>query len=163
MSFKIRMQADDFFNAYRVLEKNYDTATLSIMGPSVVCLAFSLELYLKSLHFSLTGKAPRGHNIFKLFEKLPLQTKEEIFAHKAISQNPFMMRGDIFSVQYYSRAYSPYDRFIDQMKAISDGFEKWRYSYESTTLKYDSFFALAFIEAIRSVADNIQFQQRKAS
>ena len=52
--------------------------------------------------------------------------------------------------------YSAYDGFIDHVKAISDSFEKWRYSYESTTLKYDIWFALALIESVKSVADTIR-------
>ncbi len=162
MSSQIRMQADDFFKAYQVLEKNYNTESLTIMGPSVVCLAFAVELYLKDLHFALTSKAPRGHNIKKLFEKLPSKTKQEIFGHKSISQNPFMIRGNIFSPRYYSRGYTAYDRFIDRMKAISNGFEKWRYSYEGGTLNYDSSFALALIEAVISAADNIRLQEYTA-
>ncbi|HTE39783.1 MAG TPA: hypothetical protein VK629_03080, partial [Steroidobacteraceae bacterium] len=87
---KIRTQADDFFNAYRVLRESNDTlfaqaqktgekvpvdskafGALPAMGPSVVCLAFSVELYVKDLHFALNNKAPRGHSILKLYAKLP--------------------------------------------------------------------------------------------
>lgn len=153
------MQADDFLRAYQVLEKNYNAATLAVMGPSIVCLAFAVELYLKDLHVILTGKAPRIHNIYKLFEKLPVSVKQEIFTHKSISENPFMTRGDILSPEYFNRTCSLNDRFVDQMKAISDGFEKWRYAHESVTLKYDSFFAIALIEAVAETADNIRQQK----
>ena len=152
------MQADDFLKAYQVLEKNYNAETLMIMGPSIVCLAFAVELYLKDLHFALTGNTPRGHNIHELFEKLPQQIRQEIFATKAISENPFMSRGNIFSPKYYSHSYSEYERFVDQMKEISNGFEKWRYSYECPTLQYESFFALALIEAFISISDKIRQQ-----
>ena len=67
----------------------------------------------------------------------------------------------MFSPRYYSRSYTLYDRFIDQIKKISDGFEKWRYSYESTTLQYDSFFSLALIEAFKAVANRIRYEQHK--
>jgi HEPN domain-containing protein len=159
MSFQLRVQADDFLRAYKVLAKNYDAANLAIMGPSIVCLAFAAELYLKDLHVILTGKAPRIHNIHKLFEKLPPSIKQEIFAHKSISQNPFMTRGDVLSPEYFSSTYSLNDRFVDQMKAISDGFEKWRYAHESVALKYDSFFAIALIEAVAETSDNIRKQK----
>ncbi|WP_276366179.1 hypothetical protein [Chryseolinea sp. H1M3-3] len=161
MSLQIRIQADDFFKAYHALEKNSNSDTMAVMGPGIVCLSFSVELYLKDLHFALTGKAPRGHDVYKLFETLPAETRQEIFTHKSISKNPFMTRGNMFSIQYHSRAYSAYERFIDQMKTISDGFEKWRYSYESCTLKYDSYFAIALIEAIKSTADSIRQQPFK--
>lgn len=154
MNSKIQVEADDFLKAYQVLVDNYDSATLAIMGPSVVCLAFAVELYIKDLHFALTSKPPRSHNILNLFEALPLEIRQEIFSQNSISQNPFTTRGDILSPKRFSKTYTPYDRFIDQVKAISNGFEKWRYSYESTTLRYDSAFALALIEAIKSVANN---------
>ncbi|MFA7275885.1 MAG: hypothetical protein WC043_03680 [Pseudobdellovibrionaceae bacterium] len=153
MNSKIQIEADDFLKAYQVLADNYDSATLAIMGPSVVCLAFAVELYIKDLHFVLTSKPARGHNILNLFEALPLEIRQEIFSQNSINQNPFTTRGDIFSPKRFSETYTPYERFIDQIQTISKGFEKWRYSYESTTLRYDSSFALALIEAIRSVAN----------
>ena len=73
-----------------------------------------------------------------------------------------MTRGDMFSPHYYSKTYTPYERFIDQMKSISDGFEKWRYSYESSVLQYESSFVLSLIEAVKSVSNKIQYQKIKA-
>jgi len=63
---------------------------------------------------------------------------------------------DIFSIKRFTSAYSAFDGFIDQIKAISDGFEKWRYSYESTAHHYDISFALAFIESIKSAASEVR-------
>lgn len=149
------MQADDFLKAYHVLAENYDKASLVIMTPSVVNLAFALELYIKDLHFAIKGKAPRGHSILQLYKSLPHHIKKEIIKHKAISQNPFHIRGNIFSPKFYSKDYSTYDRFADQIKAISKGFEDWRYSHENDNrLSYDSSFALALIEAIKATADS---------
>ena len=169
------MKADDFFNAYLVLEDNNkamieqlsnspgkpligtnELGTRITTGVEIVCLAFSVELYIKDLHYAVKGKAPRGHNILKLFEKLPEQIQQEIFAYESISQNPFFTKGDIFSTKRFTSTYSAYDGFIDQIKAISDGFEKWRYSYESTTLRYDTSFALAFIKSIKSATDEVR-------
>lgn len=166
------MQADDFFNAYKLLRENNEvifsqfqksdknlrtgtkaSAAIPAIGPSVVCLAFAVELYIKDLHFVLKGKAPRGHNIFKLYEGLPEQTKQNIFAHDSISQNPFVARGVVFPRKAITNSY---EGFLSQIQAISDGFEKWRYSYESSTLRYDEWFALAFIEAVKAAADNIR-------
>lgn len=165
----IQMQADDFFNAYSVLKDNNEAlmerlkknqgkhrtgsnelGTRSAMGVDIVCLAFSVELYIKDLHSAVNGKAPRGHNILKLFEKLPENIQQEIFSYDSINQNPFNTRSDIFSTNRFTNFYSAYDGFIDQIKSISDGFEKWRYSYESATLNYNISFALALIEAIKS-------------
>lgn len=156
----IRIQADDFFQAYKVLEKSYDTATLSIMSPSVVCLAFATELYIKDIYCSLNKEIPRTHNILELFEGLEEPVRNDIFSHDAISQNPFMTIGDPFSPQRFSNDYTPYDRFTDQIKAISNTFIEWRYFYEQkrAALHYDSSFALGFIEALRCVADKIRAQ-----
>jgi len=49
-----------------------------------------------------------------------------------------------------------FDGFIDQIKTISDGFEKWRYSYESKSLRYSTWFAIALIESVKAVADTLQ-------
>ena len=171
----IQMQADDFFNAYLVLKENNEAlidrlanssvksleggkilGTLSTMGVEIVCLAFSVELYIKDLHCAIKGKAPRGHNILKLFEKLPEQIQQDIFAYDSISQNPFFTRGNLFSTKRFSSDFSAYDGFIDQVKAISDGFEKWRYSYESTSLRYEISFAIALIESIKSAASQVR-------
>ena len=171
------MQAEDFFSAYLVLKENNEAfferqadssgkllkegtalGTHPTMGVEIVCLAFSVELYIKDLHYALKGKAPRGHNILKLFETLPEQIQQEIFADDSISQNPFFTRGDIFSTKRFTSAYSAYDGFIDHIKAISDGFEKWRYSYESRHLKYDVSFSLAFIEVVKSVSGKVRQQ-----
>lgn len=171
----IQMQAEDFFNAYLVLKGNSEAlmerlennpgkpfigtkelGTRITGGVEIVCLAFSVELYIKDLHYAVNGKAPRGHNILKLFEQLPERIQQGIFSYDSISQNPFFTRGDILSTKRFSSAYSAYDGFIDQIKAISDGFEKWRYSYENTTLDYDISFALAFIESIKSAAGEVR-------
>lgn|GEM_PF-1310929 len=175
---KIQFKAEDFFNAYLILKANNEAFIDSqaknpssslkkiktigahpAMGVDIVCLAFSVELYIKDLHYAIKGKTPRGHNILKLFEGLPKHIRQVIFAHDSISQNPFITRGDIFSVNRFNDTYTAYDRFVDQIKSISDGFEKWRYSYESGSLHYDVSFALVFIEVIKSVAGKVRNDQ----
>lgn len=182
MSWRVRVQADDFLNAYKILSENNQSVidklavsagkplvsktvlgTIPAMGVDVVCLAFSVELYIKDIYCVLNIELPRGkdgHDILKLFEKLPEPIRQRIFVHDSISQNPFMTRGDLFSPQIFSRDYSSYDRFRDQLKAISDAFVKWRYAYEHTTLSYDISFALSFIEAAKSTADSIRVQSK---
>ncbi len=175
------MQADDFFNAYLVLNQSNEIALEKLQklaeksvvnekafgafptsSPSIVCLAFSIELYIKDIYSALNIKLSRkklkkyGHNILKLFDKLPEHTKQDIFSHDLISQNPFMIRGDIFSPKRFSSDYSSYDRFRDQIKAISSSFVKWRYSYEYRALNYDLSFALTLIEVLKLVSDNIR-------
>lgn len=172
------MQADDFFNAYRILKESNEAlidrlaklrgrplvsksafGSAPAMGVNIVCLAFSIELYLKDLHFTVNRKVPRGHNIVKLYEKLPEKIRHDIFNHEAISQNPFHIRGDIFSIRKFDSSYTPYERFLDQVKAISNAFVEWRYSYERASLSYDESLALALIKAIKSTADTIKAQE----
>lgn len=163
MSWRIQVQADDFFKAYQVLTKNYDSETLAIMGPSVVCLAFSVELYIKALYSALGIKPLRnrdGHNILKLYKGLPRAIKRKIFLHEAISQNPFIVSGPVILLRRFSGISRDYYGFLRQLETISDGFEKWRYSYEANTaaLHYDSGFAEALIIAIKSTADGLQIR-----
>ncbi|GAB4394383.1 MAG: hypothetical protein Tsb0032_19030 [Kiloniellaceae bacterium] len=125
---------------------------VSAMGPSVVCLAFSIELYMKHLHAVSTAKVPRGHSILKLYRNLPRQIRREIFAHESISENPFAMRGPVLLRKRFSGNRRAYYGFLQQVKSISNGFEEWRYSYERTTLQYEVSFALSFVEAVKSAA-----------
>lgn len=167
------MQADDFLHAHRVLKESNDATMGSLerlggkplvsntafgsgptLGPSVVCLAFSVELYLKDLHLVLHGRPPRGHSISKLYKELPRQVRREIYAHESISQNPWATRGPVLLLKRFSGTRGAYFGFLQQVEAISDGFEKWRYSYERTTLGYEEWFALALIDAVKSAADN---------
>jgi len=176
----IQMQADDFFNAYLVLKDNSEAmierlekspgkpliatkelGTRITGSVEIVCLAFSVELYIKDLHCAIKGKVPRGHDILKLFEALPEEIRQEIFNQDSISQNPFITKGDIFSTKRFSSECSAYDGFTDQIKAISDGFTKWRYSYESAALHYDISFALAFIAALKSATDRVRINVRQ--
>jgi len=152
MSWLVRVQADDFFNAYQVLAKS----GLEMSNPAVVNLAFSVELYIKDLHFALKGKAPRGHNILELFRKLPEETQQQIRNYPSVQK----------LVAFYSMQrfpiYVPTDKnkrkitdiLEQQIYKISDAFEKWRYSYESGTLNYEIGTALALIEAVKVTADN---------
>ena len=79
---------------------------------------------------------------------------EPVFKHGSISQNPFAARPSmLFPVKKSDTAY---DEFIDQIKLISDGFVKWRYSYEAGTLQYNEWFAVALAEAVASVSDNFR-------
>ena len=169
----LRFQADYFLNAYHVLHENNQSTIATLekahkqrfteeqvsgshltLGVDIVCLAFSVELYIKNLHYVTSGEILHAHDILKLFMKLPKHIQQEIFACDSICQNPFFTRGNIYSSKTFTNAYSAYDGFIDQIKAISDGFTKWRYSYENTSLQYDTSFALAFIEALQSSADS---------
>ena len=147
----IQEQAEHFFNAFEVLKESNELLIDNLanssktppagkkfglcptMGVEIVCLAFSVELYMKGLHYTITNDAPRGHNILSLFRKLPEQIQQEVFSFRSISE--------------YGWSFPEFEK---QIEAISNSFEKWRYSYEVTTVRYNSYFALVFIEAIKS-------------
>lgn len=157
MSWLVRVQADDFFNAYKILGKS----GMAVMTPGIVCLAFALELYIKDIYYALKmeDEFPRGrdgHNILELFRNLPEEKQKEIRSYPAIQK----------IVAYYSMKlfplYTPQDKnkkpitdiLEQQIYKISDAFQKWRYSYENGTLNYEKGIALALIEAAKSAADN---------
>lgn len=147
---RLAIHAQDFLNAYKVLRESNDAmigkktadasgetayGSLSTMGIDTVCLAFSVELHLKELNRVVTGEAPRGHNIAMLFKTLPEAVREEVVSHRSIAQ--------------YGWSDEQLNR---ELRAISDGFEKWRYAYESTSLRYNNYFAEVLIEASSFVA-----------
>ena len=158
----IHEHAEHFFNAYEVLKESNQTligrlsspaeerpevkmfGARPAMGIDVVCLAFSVELYIKNLHYVLTNEAPRGHKILALFDDLPEPTQREILSYGSIAKYGWNM-----------------SELREEIRAISDGFEKWRYSYEITTVRYNEYFALVFVEALRSAADRIRLAPSK--
>ncbi len=176
------MQADDFFNAYRILEEN-EQAVIKKLGQlngkplvsktayggaptgsaGITCLAFSIELYIKYLHSITRGKAPQGHNILKLFRNLPKDVK-----HK-IRQEPAIIKTISFYSMEIPKVYPPLNKkgppvtdvFEQQLYKIADAYEKWRYSYESRAVRYDKGFALEFIDALRSVTKHLKENKTK--
>lgn len=164
MTYRIRMQADDFFKAHEVLTENFNSAPVTGVGPSVVCLAFSIELYFKDLYDALKMKPPRGkdgHSILKLFEGLPEKIQQDIFSHGEIgTQNPWVVFGSPFAPKSGAKNKGITDLFIYEIAAISDGFTDWRYSHEAkrAALHYNGGFALSLVKAVKSVCDKIRLQ-----
>ncbi|MDA4845461.1 HEPN domain-containing protein [Hoeflea poritis] len=166
----ITTQAQFFLNAYRILERNEAAlqaeqkrraqrqnldhsdspsvdqvcyATDEHIGVSdFVCLAFSVELFVKAV-FEALGRRQRGHNIRELFEKLPpdVQTK-------------------IAEIHMRNIYHWTLDDYKDQMDVISKGFEEFRYSHEHKELFYHKGFALKMIDAVRQVIDDIRAQKQ---
>lgn len=187
MSCEIRMQADNFFNAYRVLSESDEImigkleklsgkplvsktafGACPVSTPSIVCLAFALELYIKELHVVLKPqksdeeeiKAPRGHNILELFRKLPLDAQQEIRSYPAIQKLVAFYSVELFPLYIpQDKNEQPITDILErQIYKISDAFQKWRYSYESGTLDYEEGTALALIEAVKSAANSTRRQ-----
>lgn len=158
MSWLVRAQADDFFQAYQLLNKRGAELTI----PAVVNLAFALELYIKDIYYALniedTCLRNRDcHNILELFRKLPEHTQQEIKNYPTIQnlvdfnsvQTPFYMT--------HNKNMQPItDNLEQQIYKISDAFQKWRYSYENNTLNYEESIALGLIEAAQAVSDKVR-------
>ncbi len=170
----LQTYAEYFLNAFQILkESNEDLinrekklsqypsdlkafGVLPIMGVDVVCLAFSVELYIKALHYELDGKVPHKHSIYELFEKLPKEIQQEVFSDDSISLNQFYTKGNIFSTKRFNRDYSKYDGFIDKLNEISNAFIEWRYSFEHKSLSYDVSFVLALIESLKKTTAKVR-------
>lgn len=158
MSWLVRAQADDFFNAYKVL----GNSGLSMMTPGIMCLAFALELYIKDIYYAhkIEDYYPRGrdgHSILELFRKLPEEIQQKIRNHRSIQEIVifYSMRTPFYIPQDKNK--QPITDILEQqIYNISDAFQKWRYSYENGALSYDEGTALALIEAAKSVAGDIR-------
>jgi len=151
----LNMHAQDFLNAFEVLRESNEAfmdrqsgdpssfstervfGTHPTMAVAVVCLAFSVELHLKDLHQTISGEVPQGHKILDLFTRLPDGAQEEIIRHPSIAQYGW-----------------DDSEFETELRKISEGFVKWRYAYESTTLRYNIYFAKVLIEATSFVASS---------
>lgn len=155
------MQADDFLKAHKLLTKSLSATQFGGICPSVVCLAFSIEVYIKDLFDVLGEKQQRGHDILKLFKKLPVEIQQEIFSHGEIgSQVPWVVFESPFAPKSGKNEDGISDLFIYELEAISDAFTKWRYSHEdeNVNLRYNTGFALAFVTAVKSITDKKRSQ-----
>lgn len=147
----IHEEAEHFYNSYLILKENRELlieqqsnssnklgntskfGQYPTMGVEVVCLSFSVELYIKCLHYLISQDLLKSHNILTLFRKLPSKIQEELYSYPAVEKYGW-----------------DFDEFEQMIGTISDSFEKWRYSYESKSLNYNTYFALVFVEAIRN-------------
>ncbi|AXO13789.1 hypothetical protein [Thalassospira indica] len=155
----IEFQAESFLNAYHVLKQHEAEQRLERQNRAVsrnkekphlppaseiyggnemptgvvdfVCLAFSVELYLKALH-EVVGEKVSGHEIEKLFNTLPQAVREQIFATQ--------MHG-LYGANWMD--------YRNQLKLINDGFVEFRYFHEKGDLSYHQGFALGLIDAIK--------------
>lgn len=148
---RLSIHAQDFLNAYEILKQSNDAliskgadgaresayGSLPAMGIDIVCLAFSVELHLKELHRAVSQAPLKEHNISKLFYALPKDVQEEVISHSSIAR--------------FGWSDTQLER---ELNAISNGFEKWRYAYETTSLKYNIYFAKVLIEALQLVASH---------
>ena len=76
--------------------------------PTLVCYALCIELGLKALTLYEFGKAPRGHDLKKLFSTLPRALQARIVDDTGADAK----------------------RFESDLDLVRNVFEEWRYIYE---------------------------------
>ena len=86
------------------------------IAPFVVNAAFSIELYLKALAVKHGLKPPKGHELLKLFSKLPGSALAEI---EKVSPRCAA-----------NRALEGYADFKAYLEGLNEAFVEWRYCYE---------------------------------
>jgi HEPN domain-containing protein len=159
----VLLEAKEFFHAYLILEENNERIRLEIAksnpfsvsptamkrlksgelkrtsGPNVVCLAFSLELYLKGLIIKLTGNSPKKkHSLVDLFVLLPGKNKTSIIHN---------------TEKYLGESFSEHS-FMANITAISNAFVEWRYYlHEKGTASFLPKFGVSFARAISNEAE----------
>lgn len=154
---RCQFEAEGFLNAYELLTQNNrhfmdqaasgkNSGARQTLRADVVCLAFSLELFLKDLHFALNRGKVGGHRIIELFNELPEEIQLEIVEHHTCKN------GSLF---FGSLAKSPLDKFKTKLDEINNSFVKWRYSHEFSTLRYDIGFVTELIEVIKKIVCRI--------
>ena len=77
----IFLQANGFSRAYDILadQRHLAASEMATIGyPQIVLSALATELYLKCLICMETGKAPRGHHLKQLFDRLSPETRRRI-------------------------------------------------------------------------------------
>ena len=102
-------QAQGFLEAYRRCDPELEIYDGSLIAtPALVCASFSIEVGLKLL-LARCGRTSKGHDLFKLYRKLPRHLQFQI------------MHGT-----NYTRR-----EFIKKLLSARHAFVEWRYVYES--------------------------------
>jgi hypothetical protein len=87
-----------------------------LVAPTFACGAFAVELALKALLLRQTGRAPRSHELEKLFKALP-QTAQQAIRDAAAAARPATLVAHPLA-------------FDEELKKLNTAFEEWRYVHE---------------------------------
>jgi hypothetical protein len=85
------------------------------IAPFVVNSAFSIEVYLKTIH-QLSGKSVKGHKLRAIYDSIPIEWQSKI--HDAAKR---------FSIEFNIKDFNEFPNYI---KELDDAFVEWRYLYE---------------------------------
>jgi HEPN domain-containing protein len=127
-------QANSFANTAKELyERDLKTTPIKnnmSMVPFVVNSAFSIEIYLKTLHI-ISGNKIKGHSLLSLYNSLDEKLKT-------------IIQG---AAQDLSHHYTLEDEedIVSCIKSLDKAFEQWRYAYEYEKLSYIGFQTSRFV------------------
>ena len=92
----------------------------SSTAPFVVNAVFSIEIYLKTIHF-LYGSNVRGHNLLDLYERLQDDAKSIVLSSAEDIRPQYKLEEGV--------------DVINCLTSLSKAFEDWRYLYEHRKLQ----------------------------
>ncbi len=98
--------------------------------PSLVCYAFSVELGLKALALFQAGKAPRGHDLRKLFDTLSPALQARIISDAGFPKH-----------------------FASDLDLVRETFETWRYIHETQPVDTDLGFLQRLAHAVQKALE----------
>lgn len=102
----------------------------SAVMPGIVCLAFAVELGLKSILLS-EGNSTAGHDLRSLFDRLTSSTQDELIFHSNVEPQSFRENLDL----------------------VSNAFVKWRYIFETQgTQSISEEFLLMLASGVQTIA-----------
>lgn len=119
---RMRNVANSYFIAYMrcIEQRKLNLTTIQFLPiPALTCIAFSCEIYLKTLLYCFGISHPKVHNLKKLFNLLPKDIQEKI---RESYDNPL--------------------KFDNNLENAREYFATSRYLYE----KEDGSFSFTFIE-----------------
>ena len=103
-----------------------------LMVPYIVNMAFACELFLKSL-LSDGESEQKGHNLEKLFYKLPLKHQKAVLKHH-------YFKGE--------------EEFEERLAVTGQVYHNWRYSYEHrNSISVDIVFLQRFTDVVQELAE----------
>lgn len=110
------------------------------MVPSIVCLAFAIEVGLKAIAFASNSPAS-GHRLDKLFEALPEADRKKVLFHSGVEESSF----------------------AQNLELVANAFVEWRYIYEQRgVMTISEQFLQMLWFAVETVAAEKAEQQREA-
>ena len=148
---KIFELAEQFHRASSILLSAFDQKNIQVIPPSFTCIAFSLELYLKSLITLEKGGYTKGnHNLEKFIEMLNPDTKDKLRLYAIAIAEPQIKQFQDFAKAKGLPPLPDFD-FDAALTASKNAFVNWRYVYEENFKENEGWQASEIILAVRKI------------